>query len=137
MTITWIGKAVSENIRLETGYKRWHMTAKYRTFLTSMIWTLKLAWGRKEQLKNPVRLKISTWLNPRMDMLNVDKACADAVEKAGIIANDRQIWDFRMDRAKRNGKEDIVIFDIEEITAIELSAKAKIMLEIEKKLRQI
>ena len=70
-------------------------------------------------------------------MLNVDKACADAVEKAGIIANDRQIWDFRMDRAKRNGKEDIVIFDIEEITAIELSAKAKIMLEIEKKLRQI
>ena len=136
MIITWTGKAISENIRLETGYMRWHMTAKYRTFLTSMIWTLKVAWGRKEQLKKPVRLKISTWLNPRMDMLNIDKPCADAIEKAGIIANDNQIWDFRMDRAERHGKEDIVMFDIEEIEASKLSAKAKIMAEIEKKLRQ-
>ena len=109
--IIWKGKAVSENRRLIPAKGRWVTNPEYRAFKDSLIWTLKAK--HHEHLKGDIEVKITMWLNPKMDAQNILKPVLDAIEQAGIIDNDRQIRKLEFTRWDTD-KEDVIYYWISE-----------------------
>lgn len=68
----------------------------YREYETSCLWFLKRYWGPR--FGGPVHITAQYWMPDRRswpDLVGLLQATGDILQKAGIIANDRQIvsWD--------------------------------------------
>ena len=116
-TCKWSGSAVSENLRVQPGNGRWKASGVYGVFLKELVYTLiaervrqrwRMVFGRTE-----VRLDITC--PGGMDHHNLIKPCLDALQRAGIIENDRDCWDVRAVRVGV-GKVSEIAFKVEEVT---------------------
>lgn len=117
MIIKWTGVAISENERLRPGRMpdgrpRWYSTNQYKAFLNSLIWGLKGKWGNKTPLK-ALSVELDVWINPRMDAHNVEKACFDALQQAGVVVNDNKILHHGFTIHKKESQLDVIVFKIE------------------------
>ena len=88
LTVTWTGKAVSVN--------RWHVVRRgriaasreYETFIDSLAWAIKAETSVKWAALN---LTMQCDVGPLMDDHNLLKPVCDAIERSGLLANDREI----------------------------------------------
>jgi Holliday junction resolvase RusA-like endonuclease len=110
MICFWQGNAVSANRRLEPGAGRWHASEEYKAFRDSLAWTLK---AHFEHFAGPVSVRLFAVLGLRMDSDAIIKPCLDALELAGVLANDRQVRQlsiYREDRMKGETEDRIGFF---------------------------
>ncbi len=115
MTVTWTGKAVSVN--------KWHVVRRgriaasreYETFITSLAWAIKAAipeqWAALD-------LTMQCDVGPLMDDHNLLKPVCDAVERSGLLANDREIKHRHLMPATRHkrGQPDTIRLELKEKT---------------------
>lgn len=105
--LKWKGKVVSENRRLRPGNGRWYANADYKAFLEGMAWTFRgqipagRVYGRPDVI-------IVMSVGPRLDHHNMHKPILDAIERAGLVKNDRDIGWVKMAPPERHpqGQED-------------------------------
>ena len=108
--LKWEGRAVGENRRLETARGRFYASANYKAFMDSMVWTFK-AQGGKVLFTYPDVL-IHASVGPLVDDHNLFKPILDAIERAGLVDNDRNIRWKRMappDRHPRGQDDEITV----------------------------
>jgi len=98
--VRWTGKAVSSNRRLRSGRTRMHGDPDYAAFKRSLSFTFAAARikQRWQCTRDDVAVEIRAWLPARMDGEAVQKPVLDALELAGVVENDRQCVDVRMQR---------------------------------------
>ena len=114
LTVTWTGKAVSVN--------RWHVVRKgriaasreYETFIDSLAWTIKGAaistrWAALD-------LTMQCDVGPLMDDHNLLKPVCDAIERSGLLGDDREIKDRHLLPATRHkrGHPDTIRLELKE-----------------------
>lgn len=115
MIAVWHGKAISANMRLIRGNNRWVPNPRYKAFKQSLIWVLKSKWG-VDPIEYPVVVRLYIELNPRIDAQNILKPAIDAIEQAGVIKNDKQVWELHMYRFDKIGEDDIIKYVIEPLS---------------------
>ena len=104
--LKWDGKTVTENRRLETARGRFYANANYKVFIESMIWTFKVqAAGIRFDCPDVL---ICVSVGPRVDHHNLHKPILDAIERAGLVDNDRNVRWVRMAPPERHpqGQDD-------------------------------
>jgi hypothetical protein len=110
---SWTGRPISSNGRLINGSGRWVPNGLYGAFLKSMAWELTAA--RLKQGWTMERGRVSVLLAiicPHgMDHHNLIKPALDALQRAEIIENDREVWDIRAVRVGigRDGRIDFTV----------------------------
>jgi Holliday junction resolvase RusA-like endonuclease len=90
----WEGLAVSENRRLKQGKGRWYANPNYKVFLDGMTWKFHSQKAGIEFARPDVLIVVS--VGTKMDHHNLHKPILDALERAGIIDNDRNVGWVRM-----------------------------------------
>lgn len=86
------------------------------TWAKSAVLQLKSQWGGKEPLLVPVRMTATLYCERRgADMLNLLAAVSDALEAAGIIANDRQVVSVDGSRMLKDAERPRVEVEVEAI----------------------
>ena len=118
----WSGVAVSDNDRLSHSRQgRMFANKDYTAFKDGMAWAIcprlipyeDIPDGR---LRGRVSVTLRVDLPPRMDTSAVIKACGDAIELSGAIANDNQIDKWTVERVGRSPRgESRIEFEIEEV----------------------
>lgn len=107
--LTWTGKAVNVN--------KWHVVRKgriypsreYEEFIDSLSWTFKA--GCQEKFSK-MGIKIKSKIGKTADHQNLLKPICDALERAGIIDNDRSIGKILLlepTRHKRGQPDEITV----------------------------
>jgi len=109
---SWTGEAVSGNRRLVPGKGRLIADLRYKSFKTSLAWTLKAA--RATPLLGPVFVRLELELPARMDTDAVIKSCLDALQLAGVVENDRQVTEIEAVRVGNAGKWSTIRFYVKE-----------------------
>ena len=89
MIAFWSGHVVSENRRLAPGRGRWHLSKEYRAFKLSLVSAFTPG---AERFEGPVSVRLIMQLrNKRRDAQNLIKPVLDALQEAGVYADDRQV----------------------------------------------
>jgi Holliday junction resolvase RusA-like endonuclease len=88
--LRWSGKMVGENRRLIPARGRLINSNEYRACKADLIKTFMEQYGSKEPLKKPDVL-IFYEVNSRCDHHNFQKPILDALQKAGVIQNDKNV----------------------------------------------
>ena len=107
-----ITKKNSQVIRCINGYPLVNQSKAYRAYEKMALKAMLVYPG--ETIVGPVAVKVLYWLKDRRrpDLTNLLQATADILEKAGVIANDRNIvsWDgSRIMGVSRNPRAEITI----------------------------
>jgi Holliday junction resolvase RusA-like endonuclease len=87
----WTGRAVSDNDRHRLGRGRIVATAEYRAFRDGLALIFRSQAQGKRLARPDVRMQVALPAGSRIDRNNLIKATCDALELAGIIANDREL----------------------------------------------
>lgn len=106
----WRGKAVSVNNWHVIRKGRIYASKEYEAFISSIAWAIKV---ECQQSLGHVNLLISSSLNRSFDHHNLSKPICDAIERAGVVENDRNIGIVTLwppERHKRNEIDEIRIF---------------------------
>ena len=118
----WSGVAVSDNDRLSHSRQgRMFANKDYTAFKDGMAWCIRpLVRPRADAIDGTYHGRVSVTLRvdlpPRMDTSAVIKACGDAIELSGAIANDNQIDKWTVERVGRSPRgESRIEFEIEEV----------------------
>ncbi len=114
ITVTWTGKAVSVN--------RWHVVRRgriaasreYETFIDSLAWVI-----RAETVGNQweaLDMTMQCEVVPLVDDHNLLKPVCDAIQRSGLLADDREIKHRHLLPARRHkrGLADTIHLELEE-----------------------
>lgn len=109
LQLKWTGKAVGENRRLCPGKSRWYQNADYRAFLDGMTILFRAQAGGI--VFNQPDILICAKVGALVDDQNLFKPVLDAIERAGIVDNDRNIGWKRMAPPERHpqGQDDEIM----------------------------
>ena len=101
--LKWSGKAVTENRRLDG---RFHANANYKAFLEHMIWIFKVQAAGIRYNYPDILMCVS--VNSRVDHHNLHKPILDAIERSGLVDNDKNVGWVRMAPPERHpqGQDD-------------------------------
>lgn len=111
LAILWKGKAISVN--------RWHVlrnerisaSQEYEKFIDSLAWTIRAE--IKSQRCRRLSITIDSKLNPWFDHQNLLKPICDAVQRSGLLADDKKIkniWMQEPQRHKRGEPDEIWLY---------------------------
>ena len=111
---TWTGRAVGINRKIAVRRGRPCNSSEYKAFLASLTW---MFWGHRtdsdETIAVPVWVKRVEYVNPARDHDSLTKPICDALELAGVVANDNLIT--RSPReliAKKRGTLDVITVEV-------------------------
>ena len=90
IVVKWTGKAVSENRRLVPGKTRLQATQQYEGFINSLGWQIRADSPWIAGIKK-INLLIHVTIWKMRDKQNLLKPICDAVQRSGLIENDRDI----------------------------------------------
>ena len=101
--LKWSGKAVTENRRLDG---RFYANANYKAFLEHMIWIFKVQAAGIRYNYPDILMCVS--VNSRVDHHNLHKPILDAIERSGLVDNDKNVGWVRMAPPERHpqGQDD-------------------------------
>ena len=108
--VVWNGWAVSVNDWHVIRNGRIHASKEYESFISSIAWAIK---AECQQPLGHVNLLIASSLNRSFDHHNLSKPICDALERAGVVENDRNIGIVTLwppERHKRGCIDEIRIF---------------------------
>lgn len=94
-TATWEGEAVSKNENQRRGKVSGAVgRARYQCFIDGVAWTLRAAAGRDfEPFAGPVAVRLEIACSSRMDHHNLVDPLMDALQRSGVLSNDRKAVD--------------------------------------------
>jgi hypothetical protein len=111
----WTGRPISENGRVVPGKHggQWRGNSSYGAFVRSMTWELTAARMRQRWSTTGARVSVLLAITcpTGMDHHNLIKPALDALQRAGIIENDRDVVDVRAVRTG-NGKDGRIDFTV-------------------------
>lgn len=94
-TATWEGTAVSKNENQKRGKVSGAVgRARYQCFIDGVAWTLRaaaLAQG-SPVFTGPVSVRLEICCPSRMDHHNLVDPLMDALQRSGVLENDRKAW---------------------------------------------
>jgi Holliday junction resolvase RusA-like endonuclease len=106
LTLTYCGPIATENSRLAPGGRRMIAGEHYRAAKDAMIMTFRSQVAARSQpvfpKGRPLWVHISARVPVRMDHHGVLKMVLDAMEAAGVYANDRDVVHSQIHRSKLN-----------------------------------
>jgi len=109
VAVKWTGRTVSVNKCHEVRAGMIYASIAYKDFINSIAWAIKIASGCK--IFKKVSLRIHVKLSNRKDHHNIIKPICDAIERSGLINNDKNIKYIKLMPAERhNGNESYEIF---------------------------
>ena len=120
--VTWTGKAVSVNkwhaIRYVKNKPRIVPTREYETFIDSLAWAIKAdipEWA--EPPWEALNLTMRCEVGPLMDDHNLLKPVCDAIQRSGLLADDKNIQHRHLLPAHRHkrGQPDTIHLEMEEV----------------------
>ncbi len=91
ISVTWTGKAVSVNKWHVVRQGRIYPSREYEEFIDSLSWAIVAAWGRPWVPWDVLDLTMQCDIGPLVDDQNLLKPVCDAVERSGLLQNDRDI----------------------------------------------
>jgi len=100
---------------------------RYLSNQEQLAWIFKQDWGSKPPIDCPVAISFSVHVshNRQIDSDNVDKALRDALQKAGVIKNDRLIIGTNITRLWHDGIDRVVV-QLEKVNSIRKSSQPKL-----------
>ena len=117
ITVTWTGKAISVN--------KWHVVRRgrispsreYEEFIDSLAWAIRAEMAGNQW--KALDLTMSCELGPLADDQNLLKPVCDAIERSGLLENDRDIKRKVIEPATRHkrGQPDTIAMCLKEVTA--------------------
>ena len=113
--VRWVGKAVSENRRLRPGRGRLRAQREYEAFIDGLAFQIRaVTAGRRLRA---IDLTIRTRIWKMRDKQNLVKPICDAIERSGLIENDRDIRDIHVPAAETHarGEPDQIELEIVEV----------------------
>lgn len=107
---TWEGLAVSKNENQKRGKKSSAIgRARYQCFIDSVAWTLRAAAGRDfKTFTGPVSVLLEISCPPLMDHFNLVDPLMDALQRSGVVENDRNAVDVHPVRTGKSGTTRVV-----------------------------
>ena len=90
------------------------LTKKYRDFVTALTWVFHEK-SRGSTIEDPVSVTISMWVHPAMDSDALLKPIFDALQHAGVIANDNQIRRYNVERFNISGADPELEIEVTEL----------------------
>ena len=88
--IEWSGKLVSENRRHVIRNGRIYAGREYEAFVRSLAWTIRSSTQQATPLAHP-KVELIVRTKRRIDKQNILKPVCDAIERAGLVDNDRNL----------------------------------------------
>lgn len=113
----WEGLAVSKNENLRRGARSSAIgRARYQCFIDSVAWTLRAAAQKAKvpQFTGPVSVRMEISCPPLMDHFNLVDPLMDALQRSGVLANDRNAIDVHPVRTGKSATTR-VIFMVKEV----------------------
>jgi Holliday junction resolvase RusA-like endonuclease len=109
---TWTGKVVGCNRRLIMGRGRMIANREYTAFVQDMARVLR---QRPASKKVVTSVTLALTIPTRMDVDAIIKPCLDAIQCAGIVANDNEITRVTAERegVSKRGEESTIRFELE------------------------
>jgi len=126
MTIKWIGKVEGENKRLGINKQgRFYSQNGYKKFINSLIQQINIQHAQEpmEKFEGLFDIYIKMSINNKRDHLNLLKPILDALQKAHIISNDKNVADTYIKKPNRHKMGEL---DTIEIIIVEHNFKDEI-----------
>jgi len=105
LTVFWKGKAISENRRHVIRNGKISASREYEKFIDGLAWTIRAE--AKGQRYKRLDIAIDSKVNAWVDHQNLCKPICDAVQRSGLIENDKMIGNIWMQEAKRHKKGEL------------------------------
>jgi hypothetical protein len=119
ITVSWRGKAVSENRRHVLRDGRLSASREYEAFVEELALAI-MAEARRQagvRIYESMSLIAQLSIGPRMDGQNLLKPICDAIQRSGVLANDRNLRHRALlpDQRHKQGEEDSIMLHLYEL----------------------